>query len=201
MKALEEMNKKELMQEAEALGLAPATRTKKADILALIQKTMAEDAEKIQAEIDKGKDPESPEKQPESPSPEDGEDPPAPEPTPEVKPAKKAKTKKQEREEAEAKIDPWKGPEWECKTPAAFIKSGLLEGIDPVAIGKGVAKLWPEYRGAGGPVASARVYRNRMTKSGHLAIAGGVASKTVKGQALLVEWKSGAEKAESPPTS
>ena len=110
-------------------------------------------------------------------------------------------TVKELREEAEAKIDPWKGPEWECSSPAAFIKSGILLGIDMIAIGKGVAKRWPEYRGAGGPVASARVYRNRMIKSGHLALAGGVASKTVKGQALLSEWKSGAEKAESPPTS
>ena len=112
--------------------------------------------------------------------------------------ALKKMTVKELREEAEAKIDPWKGPEWECSSPAAFIKSGILEGIDPVAIGKGVAKRWPEYRGAGGPIASTRVYLRRMIATGDL-LADGKISK--KGEGILTEWKSGAEKAESPPTS
>ena len=51
-KALEQMNVKALREEAEGLGMGLPTRTKKADLLAAIQKQMAEDAEAVQAEID-----------------------------------------------------------------------------------------------------------------------------------------------------
>ena len=172
-KALEKMTLKELKIEGFGLGMDLKGRIKKADLIEAIRKTLAEDDEVVQAEID-GKDPEiAPEPEP--------EDPPDP-------PAKKVKTPSARELKAaeEAKIDPWKGPEWECSSPAAFIKSGILLGIDMIAIGKGVAKRWPEYRGAGGPIASTRVYLRRMIAAGDL-LADGKISK--KGEGILEGWR------------
>ena len=52
-------------------------------------------------------------------------------------------TKKEAREQMIADADPWEGPEWECKTPAAFVQAGLLLGIDPYSIWKAITIRWP----------------------------------------------------------
>ena len=88
-----------------------------------------------------------------------------------------------------ALTEPWEGPD--SKTPAAFIRAGILSGIDPHAIWKSVTISWPDYRGAGG-FRSVGVYFRRLAKSGHLNESG---KPTKKGKELLAELQ-GIEKVE-----
>ena len=87
-----------------------------------------------------------------------------------------------------AETEPWDGPE--SKSPAAFIRAGILSGINPYAIWKAVTIRWPDYRGAGG-VGTIATYRRRLTASGHLMNENGKPTKT--GKKLLAELQ-GVEK-------
>ena len=96
--------------------------------------------------------------------------------------AKKSKkpTTAEIRAQAIAETGPWDGPE--TKTPAAFIRAGLLSEADQFAIWKGVTIRWPDYRGSGG-FASIGTYLRRLTASEHLKK--GKPTKT--GKVLLAE--------------
>ena len=97
--------------------------------------------------------------------------------------AKKSKkpTTAEIRARAIAETEPWDGGSV-AKTPAAFIRAGLLSGADQFAIWKGVTIRWPDYRGSGG-FASIGTYLRRLTISEHLKK--GKPTKT--GKVLLAE--------------
>ena len=97
--------------------------------------------------------------------------------------AKKSKkpTTAEIRAQVIAETEPWDGGS-EAKTPAAFIRAGLLSEADQFAIWKGVTIRWPDYRGSGG-FASIRTYLRRLTASEHLKK--GKPTKT--GKELLAE--------------
>ena len=101
----------------------------------------------------------------------------------------KVPTKAEIRAKVIAEIEPWDGPE--SKSPAAFIRAGILSGADQFAIWKSVTIRWPDYRGAGG-FASIGTYRRRLTISEHLNENG---KPTKTGKELLAELQ-GIEKVE-----
>ena len=106
----------------------------------------------------------------------------------EAKDWKKA-TKAEIRARIIAETKPWDGPE--SKSPAAFIRAGILSGIDPYAIWKSVTIRWPDYRGAGG-FRTISTYVRRLTISEHLNENG---KPTKTGKKLLAELQ-GVEKVE-----
>ena len=93
----------------------------------------------------------------------------------------KVPTKAEIRAKVIAEIEPWDGPE--SKSPAAFIRAGILSGADQFAIWKGVTIRWPDYRGSGG-FATIGTYLRRLTASEHLNEKG---KPTKKGKELLAE--------------
>ena len=93
----------------------------------------------------------------------------------------KVPTKAEIRAKVIAEIEPWDGPE--SKSPAAFIRAGILAGINPYAIWKTITIRWPSYRGAGG-FNSINVYVRRLTASEHLNEKG---KPTKTGKKLLAE--------------
>ena len=97
----------------------------------------------------------------------------------EAKDWKKA-TKAEIRARTIALTEPWDGPE--SKSPAAFIRAGLLSEADQFAIWKGVTIRWPDYRGSGG-FASIGTYLRRLTASEHLK----KGKPTKAGKELLAE--------------
>ena len=98
----------------------------------------------------------------------------------EAKDWKKA-TKAEIRARIIAETEPWDGPE--SKSPAAFIRAGILSGADQFAIWKAVTIHWPDYRGSGG-FASIGTYLRRLTASEHLNEKG---KPTKAGKKLLAE--------------
>ena len=101
----------------------------------------------------------------------------------------KVPTKAEIRAKVIAEIEPWDGPE--SKSPAAFIRAGILSGADQFAIWKAVTIHWPDYRGSGG-FGSIGTYTRRLTISEHLNEKG---KPTKKGKKLLAELQ-GDEKVE-----
>ena len=99
----------------------------------------------------------------------------------------KKPTKAEIRARIIAETEPWDGPE--SKSPAAFIRAGILSGIDPYAIWKTVTIRWPDYRGAGG-FGTISTYLRRLTASEHLNENG---KPTKTGKKLLAELQ-GVEK-------
>ena len=93
----------------------------------------------------------------------------------------KVPTKAEIRAKVIAEIEPWDGPE--SKSPAAFIRAGILSGADRFAIWKAVTIHWPDYRGSGG-FGSIGTYIRRLTISEHLNEKG---KPTKKGKELLAE--------------
>ena len=93
----------------------------------------------------------------------------------------KVPTKAEIRAKVIAEIEPWDGPE--SKSPAAFIRAGILSGADQFAIWKAITIRWPSYRGAGG-FGSIGTYIRRLTISEHLNEKG---KPTKKGKELLAE--------------
>ena len=93
----------------------------------------------------------------------------------------KVPTKAEIRAKVIAEIEPWDGPE--SKSPAAFIRAGILSGADQFAIWKRVTIRWPDYRGSGG-FASIGTYLRRLTASEHLNENG---KPTKTGKELLAE--------------
>ncbi len=157
-KDLEGLVKKDLVEMGNGLGMGISIRNKKADIVEAIIKRRWLDDKAVEAEIQKGK--EKPTRTP---------------------------TKKEVREQMIADADPWEGPEWECKTPAAFVQAGLLLGIDPYSTWKAITIRWPDYRGAGG-FGTIGTYRGRMKASGALTKDG---KPGEKGKEMLEKWGTG----------